>query len=91
MICNVVVVLQEERKEVVVLCFMVKFFVIDECFVICNQVLQMYGGYGYLKDYVVQQYMWDFRVYQILEGSNEVMRMLIFRSLFQDQSLYLLF
>ncbi|EDL83345.1 rCG22781, isoform CRA_c, partial [Rattus norvegicus] len=40
----------------------------DECFTICNQALQMHGGYGYLKDYAVQQYMRDSRVHQILEG-----------------------
>nr|KAF6281962.1 acyl-CoA dehydrogenase family member 8 [Myotis myotis] len=51
---------------------------------ICNQALQMHGGYGYLKDYAVQQYMRDCRVHQILEGSNEVMRMLISRSLLQQ-------
>ncbi|XP_012595060.2 isobutyryl-CoA dehydrogenase, mitochondrial isoform X1 [Microcebus murinus] len=51
---------------------------------ICNQALQMHGGYGYLKDYAVQQYVRDSRVHQILEGSNEVMRMLISRSLLQE-------
>ncbi|XP_036077319.1 isobutyryl-CoA dehydrogenase, mitochondrial isoform X3 [Rousettus aegyptiacus] len=50
---------------------------------ICNQALQMHGGYGYLKDYAVQQYVRDSRVHQILEGSNEVMRMLISRNLLQ--------
>ncbi|KAM9220703.1 isobutyryl-CoA dehydrogenase, mitochondrial isoform 2-T2 [Dugong dugon] len=51
---------------------------------ICNQALQMHGGYGYLKDYAVQQYVRDSRVHQILEGSNEVMRMLISRSLIHE-------
>nr|XP_058926624.1 isobutyryl-CoA dehydrogenase, mitochondrial isoform X3 [Kogia breviceps] len=51
---------------------------------ICNQALQMHGGYGYLKDCAVQQYMRDSRVHQILEGSNEVMRILISRSLLQE-------
>lgn len=37
---------------------------------ICNQALQMHGGYGYLKDYAVQQYVRDSRVHQILEGKN---------------------
>ncbi|XP_034522001.1 isobutyryl-CoA dehydrogenase, mitochondrial isoform X2 [Ailuropoda melanoleuca] len=83
MIRNAAVALQEEREDAVVLCSMAKLFATDECFAICNQALQMHGGYGYLKDYAVQQYVRDSRVHQILEGSNEVMRMLISRSLFQ--------
>lgn len=84
MIRTAAVALQEEREEAVALCSMAKLFVTEECFTICNQALQMHGGYGYLKDYAVQQYMRDSRVHQILEGSNEVMRMLISRSLLQD-------
>lgn len=77
------VALQEEREDAVTLCSMAKLFATDECFTICNQALQMHGGYGYLKDYAVQQYVRDSRVHQILEGSNEVMRMLISRNLLQ--------
>eukprot|EP00073_Rattus_norvegicus_P055953 XP_346004.4 PREDICTED: isobutyryl-CoA dehydrogenase, mitochondrial isoform X1 [Rattus norvegicus] len=84
MIRTAAVALQEEREDAVALCSMAKLFVTEECFTICNQALQMHGGYGYLKDYAVQQYMRDSRVHQILEGSNEVMRMLISRSLLQD-------
>uniref|UniRef100_A0A8C3WJM7 Isobutyryl-CoA dehydrogenase, mitochondrial n=1 Tax=Catagonus wagneri TaxID=51154 RepID=A0A8C3WJM7_9CETA len=83
MIRNAAVALQEEREDAVALCSMAKLFATDECFEICNQALQMHGGYGYLKDYAVQQYVRDSRVHQILEGSNEVMRMLISRSLLQ--------
>ncbi|MBZ3869407.1 Isobutyryl-CoA dehydrogenase, mitochondrial [Sciurus carolinensis] len=78
------VALQEKQEDAVALCSMAKFFATEECFAICNQALQMHGGYGYLKDYAVQQYMRDFRVHQILEGSNEVMRMLISPSLLQE-------
>ncbi|XP_025320636.1 isobutyryl-CoA dehydrogenase, mitochondrial isoform X1 [Canis lupus baileyi] len=81
---NAAVALQEEREDAVALCSMAKLFATDECFAICNQALQMHGGYGYLKDYAVQQYVRDSRVHQILEGSNEVMRMLISRSLFEE-------
>ncbi|XP_020038809.2 isobutyryl-CoA dehydrogenase, mitochondrial isoform X2 [Castor canadensis] len=84
MVRTAAVALQEEREDAVALCSMAKLFVTDECFAICNQALQMHGGYGYLKDYAVQQYMRDSRVHQILEGSNEVMRMLISRSLLQE-------
>ncbi|KAB1254889.1 Isobutyryl-CoA dehydrogenase; mitochondrial [Camelus dromedarius] len=84
MIRSAAVALQEEREDAVALCSMAKLFATDECFAICNQALQMHGGYGYLKDYVVQQYVRDTRVHQILEGSNEVMRMLVSRSLLQE-------
>ncbi|XP_063527708.1 isobutyryl-CoA dehydrogenase, mitochondrial isoform X4 [Pongo pygmaeus] len=70
MIRNAAVALQEERKDAVALCSMAKLFATDECFAICNQALQMHGGYGYLKDYAVQQYVRDSRVHQILEGKN---------------------
>jgi hypothetical protein len=48
---------------------------------ICNQSLQLHGGYGYLKDYRVQQWMRDSRVHQILEGTNEVMKIIVSREL----------
>ncbi|XP_051520781.1 isobutyryl-CoA dehydrogenase, mitochondrial isoform X2 [Myxocyprinus asiaticus] len=76
--------LQESRPDAVALCSMAKLFVTDESFSICNQALQMHGGYGYLKDYAVQQYVRDIRVHQILEGTNEVMRMIIARSLLTE-------
>uniref|UniRef100_A0A3Q2NX26 Isobutyryl-CoA dehydrogenase, mitochondrial n=1 Tax=Fundulus heteroclitus TaxID=8078 RepID=A0A3Q2NX26_FUNHE len=60
--------LQQSRADAVSLCSMAKLFVTDECFNICNQALQMHGGYGYLKDYAVQQFVRDIRVHQILEG-----------------------
>ncbi|TKC41083.1 hypothetical protein EI555_010901 [Monodon monoceros] len=70
MIRNAAVALQEEREDAVALCSMAKLFATDECFAICNQALQMHGGYGYLKDCAVQQYMRDSRVHQILEGKS---------------------
>ncbi|XP_030599972.1 isobutyryl-CoA dehydrogenase, mitochondrial isoform X1 [Archocentrus centrarchus] len=76
--------LQENRPDAVFLCSMAKLFATDECFNICNQALQMHGGYGYLKDYAVQQFVRDIRVHQILEGTNEVMRMIISRNLLSD-------
>ncbi|XP_037632313.1 isobutyryl-CoA dehydrogenase, mitochondrial [Sebastes umbrosus] len=76
--------LQENRPDAVSLCSMAKLFATDECFDICNQALQMHGGYGYLKDYAVQQFVRDIRVHQILEGTNEVMRMIISRNLLTE-------
>ncbi|XP_066518663.1 isobutyryl-CoA dehydrogenase, mitochondrial isoform X1 [Hoplias malabaricus] len=78
------VALQEDRPDAVSLCAMAKLFATDECFSVCNQALQMHGGYGYLKDYAVQQFVRDIRVHQILEGTNEVMRMIIARSLLTE-------
>ncbi|XP_034460027.1 isobutyryl-CoA dehydrogenase, mitochondrial [Hippoglossus hippoglossus] len=76
--------LQESRSDAVFLCSMAKLFATDECFDICNQALQMHGGYGYLKDYAVQQFVRDIRVHQILEGTNEVMRLIISRNLLSE-------
>ncbi|EMP29054.1 Isobutyryl-CoA dehydrogenase [Chelonia mydas] len=84
MVRNAAQALQEEREDAIGLCAMAKLFATDECFTICNQALQMHGGYGYLKDYAVQQFMRDIRVHQILEGTNEVMRMIVARNLLQE-------
>eukprot|EP00055_Hartaetosiga_balthica_P003262 m.7166 g.7166 ORF g.7166 m.7166 type:complete len:437 (-) comp2723_c0_seq1:304-1614(-) len=59
------------------LCAMAKLTATDNCFDIVNGCLQLHGGYGYLKDYHIQQYLRDLRVHQILEGTNEVMRMIV--------------
>lgn len=56
---------------------MAKKFATDKCFGICNDALQLYGGYGYLKDYPIQQYVRDCRVHQILEGTNEIMQVIV--------------
>ena len=61
------------------LCAMAKLHATDNCFDVCNSSLQMFGGYGYLQDYPVQQFVRDVRVNQILEGTNEIMRMVISR------------
>lgn len=71
--------LQEDRASAVVMCAMAKLFATDTCFSICIRALQLHGGYGYLKDYPVQQYMRDSRVHQILEGTNEIMRWIVAR------------
>ncbi|CAL8346813.1 unnamed protein product [Arctogadus glacialis] len=76
--------LQDDRADAAALCAMAKLFATDQCFDICNQALQMHGGYGYLKDYAVQQFVRDIRVHQILEGTNEVMRMIVSRNLLSE-------
>jgi alkylation response protein AidB-like acyl-CoA dehydrogenase len=58
---------------------MAKRFATDQCFDIANRALQIFGGYGYLKDYQVERIVRDLRVHQILEGTNEIMRVVIAR------------
>lgn len=60
---------------------MAKRYVTDVCFDVANQALQLHGGYGYLADYEVERIVRDLRVHQILEGTNEIMRVMIARSL----------
>lgn len=62
-------------------CAMAKRFATDAGFAICNEALQLHGGYGYLKDYPIERYLRDARVHQILEGTNEIMRVIISRAL----------
>eukprot|EP00898_Chlorokybus_atmophyticus_P007175 jgi/Chlat1/7459/Chrsp6S07466 len=61
---------------------MAKRFATDTCYAVANDALQLFGGYGYLKDYPVERYVRDLRVHTILEGTNEVMRLIISRQLF---------
>ena len=61
---------------------MAKRYATDIGFDVVNQALQLHGGYGYLKDYPIERYLRDVRVHQILEGTNEVMRLIIARSIF---------
>ena len=58
------------------LCAMAKRFATDTCFQICDEALQLHGGYGYIKEYGLERYLRDLRVHRILEGTNEIMRVL---------------
>jgi alkylation response protein AidB-like acyl-CoA dehydrogenase len=60
---------------------MAKRFATDAGFRIVNEALQLHGGYGYLKDFPLERYLRDLRVHQILEGTNEIMRVVIARRL----------
>jgi len=66
------------------LCAMAKRFATDAGFDIANQALQLHGGYGYLKDYPLERIVRDLRVHQILEGTNEIMRVIIAREMFKS-------
>ncbi|WP_409433953.1 acyl-CoA dehydrogenase family protein [Litorimonas sp. RW-G-Af-16] len=65
-------------------CAMAKRFATDLCSKIADDALQLHGGYGYLKDYEIEQIVRDLRVHQILEGTNQVMRMIVSRNLLRQ-------
>jgi alkylation response protein AidB-like acyl-CoA dehydrogenase len=65
-------------------CAMAKRFATDAGFTICNEALQIHGGYGYIKEYPIERYLRDVRVHQILEGTNEIMRVIIARRLLRE-------
>jgi alkylation response protein AidB-like acyl-CoA dehydrogenase len=67
--------------QAVMHCAMAKRLATDAGFHVCNEALQLFGGYGYLKDFPVERYLRDVRVHQILEGTNEIMRVIIARRL----------
>ncbi len=62
-------------------CAMAKRFATDIGFRVCNEALQLHGGYGYLQDFPLERHVRDVRVHQILEGTNEIMRLIIARRL----------
>ncbi|EGQ8114208.1 acyl-CoA dehydrogenase [Vibrio parahaemolyticus] len=67
-------------------CAMAKRFATDIGFQICDQALQIYGGYGCIKEYPMERFFRDVRVHQILEGTNEIMRLIIARRLLSETS-----
>lgn len=73
--------LDHGHGEASLYCAMAKRFATDHCFDVCNQALQLHGGYGYLNDYPLERWVRDARVHQILEGTNEIMRVIIARRL----------
>jgi hypothetical protein len=73
--------LDAKTEDATKLCAMAKRFVTDTGFDVVNRALQMHGGYGYLNDYPLERMLRDVRVHQILEGANEVMRLIIARNL----------
>ncbi|MEM8787965.1 MAG: acyl-CoA dehydrogenase family protein [Pseudomonadota bacterium] len=67
-------------------CAMAKRFVTDVAFRVANEALQIHGGYGYLSDYGIEKIVRDLRVHQILEGTNEIMRLITARHLLADRA-----
>ncbi|MCP5038793.1 MAG: acyl-CoA dehydrogenase [Rhodobacteraceae bacterium] len=66
-------------------CAMAKLYVTDAAFDVANGCLQLHGGYGYLADYGIEKIVRDLRVHQILEGTNEIMRLIISRQMLADR------
>mmetsp|Transcript_42323 Transcript_42323/g.100405 ORF Transcript_42323/g.100405 Transcript_42323/m.100405 type:complete len:217 (-) Transcript_42323:91-741(-) len=73
--------LDQGLPEATMDCAMAKRFATDSCSRVADRALQILGGYGYLSDYHVERYLRDLRVHSILEGTNEVMRIIISREL----------
>ena len=65
-------------------CAMAKRFATDVGFNVCDEALQIFGGYGYTKEYPLERYLRDNRVHRILEGTNEVMRLIIARRALEE-------
>ena len=76
--------LDARHPEATKRCAMAKRFATDIGFKVANEALQLHGGYGYLKDYPLERIVRDLRVHQILEGTNEIMRVIIARQELAD-------
>jgi alkylation response protein AidB-like acyl-CoA dehydrogenase len=72
--------LDDNHPDKVELCAMAKRYVTDACFEVADQALQLHGGYGYLREYGLEKIVRDLRVHRILEGTNEIMRVVIGRA-----------
>ena len=72
--------LDDNHPDKVELCAMAKRYVTDACFDVADQALQLHGGYGYLREYGLEKIVRDLRVHRILEGTNEIMRVVIGRA-----------
>ena len=75
---------EEGAHDATMAAAMAKRFATDIGFRVTNEALQLHGGYGYLKDYPIERILRDLRVHQILEGTNEIMRVVISKHLLKD-------
>ncbi len=76
--------LDNKDAQATAYCAMAKRFATDVCFQICDEALQLHGGYGYIKEYPLERHVRDTRVHRILEGTNEIMRLIISRKILQE-------
>ncbi|MGZ5935264.1 MAG: acyl-CoA dehydrogenase family protein [Rhizomicrobium sp.] len=81
MIRSAAAALDRRDARATMLCAMAKRFATDTGFKIANDALQLHGGYGYLKDFPAERHVRDLRVHQILEGTNEIMRVIVAREM----------
>jgi alkylation response protein AidB-like acyl-CoA dehydrogenase len=84
MVHRAAAMLDAGHPDATMICAMAKRFATDAGFRVANEALQLHGGYGYLRDYPIERIVRDLRVHQILEGTNEVMRVIIARNLLKD-------
>ena len=75
--------LDSDDPDKTVYCAMAKRFATDIGFRVCNEALQLHGGYGYLREYPLERLLRDARVHQILEGTNEIMRVIVARRILE--------
>jgi len=78
--------LDTNDSEKTTYCAMAKRFATDVGFTVCNDALQIHGGYGYIKEYPLERHVRDVRVHQILEGTNEIMRVIIARRILAESA-----
>ena len=76
--------LDAKHPEATVYCAMAKRFATDVAFEVCNEALQLHGGYGYIREYPLERHVRDVRVHQILEGTNEIMRVIVSRRMMME-------
>ena len=84
MVWRAAAALDRGESDATLACAMAKRFATDVAFQVCNDALQLHGGYGYIKEYEIERYLRDVRVHQILEGTNEIMRLIIARRLLAE-------
>ncbi|MBH2044317.1 MAG: acyl-CoA dehydrogenase family protein [Comamonadaceae bacterium] len=73
-------------REASTYCAMAKRFATDAGFTVINEALQLHGGYGYIREYPLERLLRDARVHQILEGTNEIMRVIIARRMLEGDA-----
>lgn len=76
--------LDQADPEATLYCAMAKRFATDACFQVIDDALQLHGGYGYIREYPLERYLRDTRVHRILEGTNEVMRLIVARRVLEE-------
>ncbi|HFC30923.1 MAG TPA: acyl-CoA dehydrogenase, partial [Oceanospirillales bacterium] len=73
--------LDQKDPNATAYCAMAKRYATDTCFHVIDEALQLHGGYGYIKEYPIERHLRDARVHRILEGTNEIMRLIISRKI----------